>query len=134
MSLKPPPSKAITFEEYINAEAGNYPALGRELVFKRSQKQLKATVALSSDFPVSIDALLSIFEVIAPLKHFSKLRDFISLKLPKKGFPISIHIPIIPTVSAKITFQDFEFRSNIPEELFEIPDDYTLDETRFPDL
>ncbi|XP_070497032.1 ankyrin repeat domain-containing protein 13C [Chironomus tepperi] len=134
MSLKPPPAKAITFEEYINSEIGNYPALGRELVFKRSQKQLKATVAMCSDFPLSLDTLLNVFEVIAPLKHFSKLRDFISLKLPKKGFPISVHIPIIPTVSAKITFQDFEFRNNIPEELFDIPDNYTLDETRFPDL
>lgn len=119
----------------MNAEAGNYPALGRELVFKRSQKQIKAcTVAMCSDFPLSLDTLLNVFEVIAPLKHFSKLRDFISMKLPKKGFPISVHIPIIPTVSAKITFQDFEFRNNIPEEYFEVPDDYTLDESRFPDL
>ncbi|CAG9798575.1 unnamed protein product [Chironomus riparius] len=134
MSLKPPPVKAITFEEYMNSEIGNYPALGRELVFKKSQKQLKATVAMCSDFPLCLETLLNVFEVIAPLKHFSKLRDFISLKLPKKGFPISIHIPIIPTVSAKITFQDFEFRNNIPDELFDIPDNYSLDETRFPDL
>ena len=134
MSLKPPPVKAITIEEYMSSDIGNYPALGRELVFKKSQKQLKATVAMCSDFPLCLETLLNVFEVIAPLKHFSKLRDFISLKLPKKGFPISIHIPIIPTVSAKITFQDFEFRNNISDELFDIPDNYTLDETRFPDL
>jgi hypothetical protein len=88
---------------------------------------------MCSDFPLSLDTLLNVFEVIAPLKHFSKLRDFISLKLPN-GFPISFHIPIIPTVAAKITFQDFEFRNNIPQELFDVPDDFTLDESRFPDL
>jgi hypothetical protein len=108
--------------------------LGRDLVFKRSQKQLKATLAMSTDFPLSLDTLLNVFEVVAPLKHFSKLRDFISMKLPKKGFPVSLQIPIVPTVSAKITFQDFEFRTDIPQTLFDIPDNYTLDETRFPDL
>lgn len=56
-----------------------------------------------------------------------------SLKLPK-GFPIKVDIPLVPTVSAKITFQDFEFRDNIQPELFEIPPDYTEDENRFPDL
>lgn len=90
---------------------------------------------MCSDFPLSLETLLNVFEVIAPLKHFTKLRDFISLKLPnKKGFPISVYIPIIATVAARITFQDFEFRNNIEPSLFEIPKDYTLDETRFPDL
>lgn len=103
-------------------------------MFKRSQKQLKATIAMSTDFPLSLETLLNVLEVIAPLKHFSKLRDFISLKLPKKGFPISVHLPIVPTVSARLTFQHFEFRNNISRELFEIPSDYVLDESRFPDL
>jgi hypothetical protein len=41
---------------------------------------------------------------------------------------------LVPTVSAKITFQDFEFRDNIQSQLFEIPEGYTEDENRFPDL
>lgn len=56
---------------------------------------------MSTDFPLSLDTLLNVLEVIAPLKHFTKLRDFIQ-GLPNKGFPISIHIPIVPTVSGKI--------------------------------
>lgn len=88
---------------------------------------------MSQDFPLTIDILLNVLEVIAPFKHFAKLRDFVSLKLPK-GFPVKLDIPLVPTVSAKITFQDFEFRSDLKDELFEIPSNYTEDESRFPDL
>jgi ankyrin repeat domain-containing protein 13 len=130
-SLHPPAVKNISWEEYINSEEA--PTLGRDLVFKKSQKTFKATIAMSQDFPLSIEILLNVLEVIAPFKHFAKLRDFVSLKLPK-GFPVKLDIPLVPTVSAKITFQDFEFRNDLKEELFEIPSDYTEDESRFPDL
>ncbi|KAK9874289.1 hypothetical protein WA026_002641 [Henosepilachna vigintioctopunctata] len=132
-SLVPPPDKCISWEQYINSELNNYPRLGRDLVYKESSKSFKATIAMSSDFPLSVDMLLNVLEVIAPFKHFSKLRDFITLKLPT-GFPVKVEIPILPTVTAKITFQHFEFRSDIPKTLFSIPKNYIEDPTRFPDL
>lgn len=73
--------------------------------------------------------LLNVLEVIAPFKHFAKLREFVTLKLPS-GFPVKIDIPILPTVSAKITFQKFEFRDNINAELFDVPIAYTEDSMR----
>lgn len=73
--------------------------------------------------------LLNVLEVIAPFKHFSKLREFVTLKLPS-GFPVKIDIPILPTVSAKITFQKFEFRDDISPDLFVIPGDYKEDSMR----
>lgn len=73
--------------------------------------------------------LLDVLEVIAPFKHFSKLRDFITFKLPH-GFPVKVEIPILPTVTAKITFQQFEFRDDIPKDLFSTPKDYFEDPTR----
>lgn len=73
--------------------------------------------------------LLNVLEVIAPFKHFTKLREFVTLKLPS-GFPVKIEIPILPTVSAKITFQKFEFRDNISQDLFEIPKHYSEDSMR----
>jgi ankyrin repeat domain-containing protein 13 len=73
--------------------------------------------------------LLNVLEVIAPFKHISKLREFVALKLPS-GFPVKIEIPILPTVTAKITFQKFEFRNNIPSDLFVIPEDYKEDKMR----
>lgn len=45
------------------------------------------------------------FQIIAPqFKHFQKLRDFVELKLPP-GFPVKLDIPVLPTVSARVTFQ-----------------------------
>lgn len=87
----------------------------------------------SMDFPLSVEMLLNVLEVVAPFKHFSKLRDFITFKLPN-GFPVKIEIPILPTVTAKITFQQFDFRNDIADEIFRIPKGYVEDPTRFPDL
>lgn len=70
--------------------------------------------------------LLNVLEVIAPFKHFNKLREFVTLKLPS-GFPVKIDIPILPTVTAKITFQKFEFRDNLSPDLFIIPENYKED-------
>ncbi|XP_069694620.1 ankyrin repeat domain-containing protein 13C-A isoform X3 [Periplaneta americana] len=132
-SLSPPPESKVSWEEYINSEPGNHPTLGRNLVYKETSKAFKATVAMSPDFPLSVDMLLNVLEVIAPFKHFSKLREFVLMKLPP-GFPVKIDIPILPTVTAKITFQEFAFRNDIKAELFEIPAHYVEDPTRFPDL
>ncbi|CAL4146812.1 unnamed protein product, partial [Meganyctiphanes norvegica] len=133
-SLEPPSiEKEVTWEEYISAEPGEALPLGRPLSCKETSKSFKATVAMSEEFPLTIEMLLNVLEVIAPFKHFAKLRDFVQMKLPP-GFPVKIDIPILPTVSAKITFQEFAFREDIPESLFELPNDYREDPFRFPDL
>jgi ankyrin repeat domain-containing protein 13 len=45
-SLEPPPDCSVSWDSYINAEAGQYPNLGRELVCKESSKNFRATVAM----------------------------------------------------------------------------------------
>lgn len=132
-SLAPPPPRRVTFNEYISAPPGSPPTLGRTPVTKVTTKVFKATVGMSQQFPLTVSSLLNVLEVIAPFKHFNKLREFVQMKLPP-GFPVKIDIPILPTVTARITFQDFEFRDNIDEALFEIPANYVEDRNRFPDL
>jgi hypothetical protein len=34
-------------------------------------------------------------------------------------------IPMLPTVTAKITFQEFMFKDDIPDEYFDVPAGYT---------
>ncbi|XP_039312834.1 ankyrin repeat domain-containing protein 13C isoform X1 [Solenopsis invicta] len=128
-SLNPPPESNITWEEYVVAPPGQCPLLGRNLVYKESSKSFKATVAMSPDFPLTVDMLLNVLEVITPFKHLSKLRQFVLMKLPP-GFPVKIDIPILPTVTAKITFQEFAFRNDIDPELFQVPSDYFEDPMR----
>ncbi|XP_037951804.1 ankyrin repeat domain-containing protein 13C [Teleopsis dalmanni] len=132
-SLQPPPVPNLTWEQYISADKGNCPQLGRTPVHKQSNKTLRATVAMSKDFPLSVEMLLNVLEVIAPFKHINKLREFITIKLPS-GFPVKVEIPVLHTVTAKITFQKFEFRDNIPETYFEVPSHYVEDSRRFPEL
>lgn len=43
-------------------------------------------------------------------------------------------IPVFPTVTAKITFQEFSWQEDADDSLFLIPRDYTEDPNRFPDL
>ncbi|KAK0141388.1 Ankyrin repeat domain-containing protein 13C-A [Merluccius polli] len=131
-SLTAPPSNTISWEEYITAEHGKPPHLGRELVCKESKKNFKATVAMSQDFPLGIESLLNVLEVIAPFKHFNKLREFVQMKLPP-GFPVKLDIPVFPTITATVTFQEFRY-SEFEDSIFSIPAEYKEDPSRFPDL
>lgn len=131
-SLTPPPQNTITWEEYISAENGKAPHLGRELVCKESKKMFKATIAMSQEFPLGIESLLNVLEVIAPFKHFNKLREFVQMKLPP-GFPVKLDIPVFPTITATVTFQEFRY-DEFDGSIFTIPEDYKEDPSRFPDL
>ncbi|MFH4978411.1 hypothetical protein AB6A40_005120 [Gnathostoma spinigerum] len=132
-SLPPPGRMPTTWEEYITAASGLVPPLGRPQVVKTSRKQFKALIAMSEDFPLSIEALLDILEIVAPFKHLDKLRRFCSVRLPP-GFPIRVEIPLLPTISAKITFLKMQFRNDISPKMFQVPWSYREDANRFPDL
>ncbi|KAF6730253.1 Ankyrin repeat domain-containing protein 13C-A [Oryzias melastigma] len=131
-SLTAPTPNTISWEEYITAEQGKPPHLGRELVCKESKKNFKATVAMSQDFPLGIESLLNVLEVVAPFKHFNKLREFVQMKLPP-GFPVKLDIPVFPTITATVTFQEFRY-DEFEESIFVIPTEYKEDPTHFPDL
>ena len=128
-SLTPPPKRDVTWSEYIQSPAGQHPVLGRAPKCKESSRAFKATVAMSEDFPLTVEMLLNVLEVIAPqFKHFQKLRDFIEMKLPP-GFPVKVDIPVLPTVSARVTFHDFHWKNQeekLSDELFSIPEGYVL--------
>ena len=89
-SLRPPASgQRVSWKEYICCPGGSYPTLGRPQVAKMSSKSFKATLAMSQEFPMTIDALLNVLEIVAPFKQFKKLREFVQMKLPP-GFPVKI--------------------------------------------
>uniref|UniRef100_A0A8C4Q9V4 Ankyrin repeat domain 13C n=1 Tax=Eptatretus burgeri TaxID=7764 RepID=A0A8C4Q9V4_EPTBU len=132
-SLPPPQPNTISWEEYISAEAGKAPHLGRELVCKESRKNFRATVAMSQEFPLSLEMMLNVLEIVAPFKHFNKLREFVQMKLPP-GFPVKLDIPVFPTITATVTFQEFRTIDQLPPNMFKIPSNYHEDPNRFPDL
>ncbi|VDK51166.1 unnamed protein product [Gongylonema pulchrum] len=80
---------ATTWEEYISAAPGLAPPLGRAQIVKQSTKNFKALIAMAEDFPIDVDVLLDILEIVAPFKHLDKLRRFCEVRLPP-GFPVRI--------------------------------------------
>ena len=85
----PPPPLVVSWSEYISSPPGQFPVLGRHPICKVSSKTFKATLAMSQDFPMTVDALINLLEVIAPFKQFKKMREFVEMKLPP-GFPVKI--------------------------------------------
>lgn len=129
-SLPPPEETNVSWNEYINSPIGQYPTIGRPQVSKSSSKSFKASIAMSTEFPLTVEMLLNLLDVLAPFKHLSKLREFCRVKLPP-GFPVKIDMPILPTMTARVTFQEFAFQDNLPDSLFEIPDSFVEEATRF---
>ncbi|GMT13736.1 hypothetical protein PFISCL1PPCAC_5033, partial [Pristionchus fissidentatus] len=132
-SLPPPGRMPTTWEEYEGAAPGAPPPLGRAHLLKQNTKQFKALIGMSDDFPLGVDVLLDILEIVAPFKHLNKLRRFCDARLPP-GFPVRLEIPLLPTISAKVTFQRFQFMEDISEKMFRVPASYREDPSRFPDL
>ncbi|XP_005110838.1 ankyrin repeat domain-containing protein 13C isoform X2 [Aplysia californica] len=132
-SLQPPEICNYTWTDYATSPPGQPPCLGRTKISKESSKAFKATVAMSDDFPMTVEVLLDVLEVVASFKQFQKLRDFMTSKLPP-GFPVRIEIPVFPTITAKVTFTSFKWKTDLYSSLFSIPQTYTEDPSRFPDL
>lgn len=127
-SLPPPEKPNVTWNEYINSNEGKHPTLGRALRCKESKKEFKAQLAMSEEFPLTIKDLNELLDALVPLAKFRKLKEFINLKLPP-GFPVKIDIPIVPTVTAKVSFKNFNKNYAFNEKLFKIPDEYVEEES-----
>lgn len=117
--------------------------IGRPKQVTRKSNSFKATLWLSDDYPLNLQAqILPIIDLMAVNNaHFARLKNFIQLQLPA-GFPVKIEIPLFHVVSARITFANInksgpyvhfienENRVTIDEETFQVPVSYrSLDES-----
>lgn len=129
-SLTPPPKNQLSWNEYIESNS-EQPVLGRKPKLKESKKEFKAQIAMSQEFPLTVPELDKLLDALVPLAKFRKLKEFINLKLPP-GFPVKIDIPIVPSVSAKVCFQNFKKDCNHSADLFRIPSDYIEEQMDSP--
>ena len=134
-TLLPPIKPELTWDDYVESPVdpelkGKH--IGRPILLKQDKKPLKANIWMTEDFPVKVEILLSILEVMAPFKHFNKLKDFINMKIPS-GFPVKVEIPVLPTISATVTFQSYKEMDH-DSGLFEIPSDYVEDSAHFSNM
>eukprot|EP01135_Chromosphaera_perkinsii_P005557 Nk52_evm106s352 gene=Nk52_evmTU106s352 len=149
-SLPPPPDNEVSFEEYFSflkdfqatkkqeedilstgsrsecSHEYKYIHLGRPMRKKESTKTFNANAYMCDDFPLDVNVVIQLLNVISTSdKRIEKLKTFLSSRLPR-GFPLRLDIPVFPTVSAIVTFQEFS-RAPLDSSLFELPRGYTQD-------
>ena len=96
------------------------PSSGVEIVNKKfGTTQLH----MSEGFPLQKEGMLAIFQVMSATDaQYDSLERFFSTRLPS-GFPVRFALPVLPAISALVTFERCELKS--PDAaLFEIPADY----------
>nr|CAB3221745.1 ankyrin repeat domain-containing protein 13C-like [Phallusia mammillata] len=126
-SLPAPEGQKMSWDQYHKSLAASNPCLGRYPREKINQKQFDPVVGLSADFPVRLEDLLPILEALGPKgKMFSKLKDFIKLRLPP-GFPVRVDLPIFPAVKATVSFTQFQFSDALSDSMFDVPRSYKED-------
>eukprot|EP00049_Salpingoeca_infusionum_P014997 m.287397 g.287397 ORF g.287397 m.287397 type:complete len:170 (+) comp15790_c2_seq5:1305-1814(+) len=117
------PVSSLSWQEYI--EADKKPVLGRQMKKKSWSKQVQARMWVSDEFPITTQDLvdiLSVFEAAHP--HIKSLKHFIAHKMPH-GFPVKLSVPLVPTVSAHITFNSYtKVTSKLAPALFQVPKHY----------
>lgn len=141
-SLPPPPPTTMTFDEYFDPSKAGEIHLGRPLEQKESLRSFGATlwmyenpttattattgtettIATAPHFPLTIDKILPLLEVIGMDNNrlVSKLKEFLQFKLPP-GFPIRANIPVYASISADVTFVNYDAKREMEADLFDVP-------------
>lgn len=130
-SLPAPAKLTLSWAEYIASLPGQHEALGRKMIMKTNTRTFDPVIGVSQEFPITLQSLLPILEALGTkAKLFSKLSDFVNMKLPP-GFPVRIDVPIFPTVKATVSFPQFEFKTDLDPSFFCTPGDYVQDASWF---
>ncbi|CAH9059323.1 unnamed protein product [Cuscuta europaea] len=75
---------------------------------KEFVKNLKPSVWLTEQFPLSTEELLPLLDILAnKMKAVRRLRELLTTKFPPGTFPVKVAIPVVPTVRVVITFTKF---------------------------
>eukprot|EP01138_Halocafeteria_seosinensis_P014669 gb/GECG01014974.1/.p1 GENE.gb/GECG01014974.1/~~gb/GECG01014974.1/.p1 ORF type:complete len:630 (+),score=85.98 gb/GECG01014974.1/:1-1890(+) len=93
------------------------------------EKNLDLEVCFSKTFPLRPAQMMPIAEALSRTnKHFQNFERFFHTKLPKDaGFPVQFSIPVFPTITARITFDDCTLKSPDASYFF-VPEDYAMGE------
>jgi len=124
-SIPPPTNPFMSWEEYMNAKKDA--ELGRFRKEKMTRRSFEANIFMSDEFPVKIQDLLNILEMLGPqAKLYKRIKEFVTDQLPP-GFPVRITIPLIPTIKATVSFLEFQYCSDLDSTLFQVPSHYQLE-------
>jgi hypothetical protein len=99
-------------------------------------RKITARCWLAKDFPLKVDDLLPILDVMSHAnKHLKKVNTFVGYWRGEHGgfFPVKVQVPIVMTVYAVMHFRDFALLprtadnlGGLPDNHFEVPAGYEL--------
>jgi Protein of unknown function (DUF3424). len=81
-------------------------------LFKHYTKNIVATVYLCENFPLNLDLLLPILDILSNVSpQINRLRDFLNRKntMNRGSFPLKAYIPIFFSLNAIISLKNFKF-------------------------
>ncbi|XP_027364476.1 ankyrin repeat domain-containing protein 13B-like [Abrus precatorius] len=80
------------------------------------KKGMMPVLWLSHDFPLKIEELLPMLDILAEkVKAIKRLRELLTTTLPKETFPVKVAIPVVSTVRVLVTFTRFEELQQVDE-------------------
>ncbi|KAE8728053.1 putative Chalcone synthase [Hibiscus syriacus] len=86
------------------------------------RKGLRPVLWLSPNFPLKIDELLPLLDILAnKVKAIRRLRELLTTKLPPGTFPVKVAFPVVPTVRVLISFTKFEELQPVGDEFLTPP-------------
>ncbi|VDL34094.1 unnamed protein product [Hymenolepis diminuta] len=127
----------VSWEAYRSWElTGNNLFIGRKPNLKLQSNDMKLTVVMTNDIDFKITYLVDMFKCFSPLRKFTKLDETILDSLPS-GFPVRIDVPVAPSVTGRVTFNNVELyepgkRTStgiiLQDEVFRVPVGYVSSE------
>jgi len=141
--------KTVTEEEYFDPSSTNSLHLGRIMDINEIKKAYKHKIKFwmakeNSGFPVSAYDVKPIFEfalmfILDQIKTDEKTNQYdkhayeyisktlLNMVQEKHSFPVKTSVPIYPSIAFQATFLNASKDTKyLPDELFEIPDDYNV--------
>jgi hypothetical protein len=83
----------------LSANDAPYVHVGRPVLQKEMTQSVKATLWMSTSFPLFIEQLFPVLTIMSPTnEHFARFKEFVDLKLPR-GFPVKVG-PCLHTAAA----------------------------------
>jgi len=93
-------------------EAANMNNIAQKRLMKNSTKNIVATVYMCENFPLSINHLMPVLEILSNVSpHINKVKSFLETQsnLNKRTFPLKASIPIMLSVNAILSMKNFKF-------------------------
>ncbi|MES1913422.1 MAG: hypothetical protein MHM6MM_005615 [Cercozoa sp. M6MM] len=98
---------------------------------KGHRKNVKSTLFLARDFPLTYDDLMPVLDVGASASRtLEKLQQYLS-EVREHGFPVKLEMPLFMVLTATASFNNFRWLAKdertaqeFPDEFFRVPRDY----------